>query len=166
VNSYTTRTHLVEPGLGVKTSSQQINGRQRIDDVMLQLLFAHSPSPISLPRIGEQVGLCNVLFEDCSAFTHITACTLAKSLNDPLHQRLQPLRYLHDCSDCFRLEQHHRVGFAPTEKRRLNTAHANCGHSCLCINTSFMNNSLDYILRGVFEHAGVCLRVIGLVRTA
>ena len=24
---------------------------------------------------------------------------------DPLHQRLQPLRYLHDCSDCFRLER-------------------------------------------------------------
>ncbi len=86
--------------------------------------FAHSPSPISLPRTGGQVGLCNVVFEDCSAFTHVTACTLAKSLNDPLHQRLQPLRYLHDCSDCFRLEQHRRVGFAPTEKRRLNTAHA------------------------------------------
>ena len=26
-------------------------------------------------------------------------------LCDPLHQRLQPLRYLHDCSGCFRLEQ-------------------------------------------------------------
>jgi hypothetical protein len=24
---------------------------------------------------------------------------------DPLHRRLQPLRYLHDCSDCFRLER-------------------------------------------------------------
>ena len=83
-----------------------------------------SPSPISLPRTGGQVGLCNVLFEDCSAFTRVTACTLAKSLNDPLHQRLQPLRYLHDCSDCFRLEQHRRVGFTPTEKRRLCTAHA------------------------------------------
>ena len=47
-------------------------------------------SPISLPRIGGRVGLCNVFFEDCSAFTHVTACTLAKSLNDPLHQRLQP----------------------------------------------------------------------------
>jgi len=29
--------------------------------------------------IGEQVGLCNVLFEDYLAFTHITACTLAGS---------------------------------------------------------------------------------------
>jgi hypothetical protein len=24
---------------------------------------------------------------------------------DPLHRRLQPLRYLHDCSDCYRLER-------------------------------------------------------------
>jgi len=34
---------------------------------------------ISLPRNGGQVGLCNVLFEDCSAFTRVTACTLAGS---------------------------------------------------------------------------------------
>ena len=37
------------------------------------------PSPISLPRMGGRVGLCNVLFEDCSAFTRVTACTLAGS---------------------------------------------------------------------------------------
>ena len=36
-------------------------------------------SPISLPRNGGQVGLCNVFFEDCSAFTRVTACTLAGS---------------------------------------------------------------------------------------
>ncbi len=29
--------------------------------------------------MGDRVGLCNVLFEDCSAFTHVTACTLAGS---------------------------------------------------------------------------------------
>lgn len=39
--------------------------------------FAHSPSRISLPRYGCQVGLCNVLFEACSAFTRVAACTLA-----------------------------------------------------------------------------------------
>jgi len=38
-----------------------------------------SPSPISLPRIGEQVGLCIGIFEACSAFTRVTACTLAGS---------------------------------------------------------------------------------------
>ncbi|MEN8131581.1 MAG: paraquat-inducible protein A [Pseudomonadota bacterium] len=31
--------------------------------------FAYSPNPISLPRMGGRVCLCNVLFEDCSAFT-------------------------------------------------------------------------------------------------
>ena len=29
--------------------------------------------------MGVRVGLRNVLFEDCSAFTRVTACTLAKS---------------------------------------------------------------------------------------
>jgi hypothetical protein len=29
--------------------------------------------------MGGRVGLCNVLFEDCSAFTRVTACTLAGS---------------------------------------------------------------------------------------
>ena len=37
------------------------------------------PSRISLPRKGCRVGLCIVLFEDCSAFTRVTACTLALS---------------------------------------------------------------------------------------
>ncbi len=32
---------------------------------------------INLPRKGRRVGLCIVLFEACSAFTHVTACTLA-----------------------------------------------------------------------------------------
>lgn len=39
------------------------------------------------------------------AFTDVTACQLAESLNDSFHRRLQPLRYLHDCSDCYRLER-------------------------------------------------------------
>ena len=29
----------------------------------------------------------------------------------PLHRRLQPLRYLHDCSDCYRLERKSPGGF-------------------------------------------------------
>jgi len=41
--------------------------------------FAHSPSRISLPRKGCRVGLRIVLFEACSAFTRVTACTLALS---------------------------------------------------------------------------------------
>jgi hypothetical protein len=63
-------------------------------------------SRISLPRKGYRVGLCIVLFEACSVFTHITACTLAQVTvsRDPHFQRLQPFRYLHSCSSCFRLE--------------------------------------------------------------
>jgi len=35
-------------------------------------------------------------------------------LRDPLHQRLQQLRYLHYCSDCYRVERtSSRAGFSP-----------------------------------------------------
>src|SRR6266705_628405 len=37
------------------------------------------PNRVSLPRYGSRVGLCIVLFEACSAFTRVTACTLALS---------------------------------------------------------------------------------------
>src|SRR5260221_1879938 len=45
----------------------------------LGVLFARSPSRVSLPRKSCRVGLRIVLFEDCSAFTRVTACTLALS---------------------------------------------------------------------------------------
>src|SRR6266481_980053 len=38
-----------------------------------------SPSHFSLPRKGCRVGLHIVLFEACSAFTRVAACTLALS---------------------------------------------------------------------------------------
>ena len=38
-----------------------------------------SPSHVSLPRKGDRVGLRIVLFEACSAFTRVTACTLTRS---------------------------------------------------------------------------------------
>src|SRR5262249_59859911 len=40
---------------------------------------AHSPCRISLPRKPDRVGLRIVLFEVCSAFTRVAACTLALS---------------------------------------------------------------------------------------
>jgi hypothetical protein len=65
-----------------------------------------SPSRVSLPRKGRRVGLHIVLFEACSAFTHVAACTLARPpIRGPLYRRLQPFRHLHDCSGCFRLER-------------------------------------------------------------
>ena len=39
------------------------------------------PIHINLPRNHYRVGLHIVLFEDCSAFTHVAACTLARSPN-------------------------------------------------------------------------------------
>src|SRR6202030_2425149 len=44
-----------------------------------------SPSRVSLPRRGRRVGLHIDLFEACSAFTRVAACTLARSpIRDPL----------------------------------------------------------------------------------
>ena len=43
-------------------------------------------------------GLLSVHSRYCLHTRQVTKC-------DPLHQRLQPLRYLHDCSDCFRPER-------------------------------------------------------------
>ena len=68
---------------------------------------AHPSSGVSLPRYGSRVGPRIGLFEACSAFTRVTACTLALSpyFVTRFTRRLQPLRYLHDCSGCFRLER-------------------------------------------------------------
>src|SRR4030081_3433004 len=83
-----------------------------------------SPSRISLPRKGCRVGLRIVLFEDCSAFTRVTACTLALSpIRDTLIEGFSHFvtsmtaPTASGWSGC-------RVGFAPTGKRRLVTAHA------------------------------------------
>jgi len=43
------------------------------------LVFARSPNRISLPRYDCQVGPHIVLFEVCTAFTRVAACTLALS---------------------------------------------------------------------------------------
>ena len=92
------------------------------------LSSAHSPCRISLPRKPGRVGLRIVLFEVCSAFTRVAACTLA----------LSPIRDTHSegfsyfvtsiaapvasgWSGC-------RVGLAPTGKRRLFTAHTLSRH--------------------------------------
>jgi hypothetical protein len=89
--------------------------------------FAHSPSRISLPRYGSRVGLCIVLFEACSAFTRVTACTLALSPSrDTLTEGFSHFvtsmtaPVASGWSGC-------RVGLIPTGKRRLSTAHARNG---------------------------------------
>src|SRR3974390_992190 len=87
-----------------------------------------SPSRISLPRFHHRVGLRIVLFEACSAFTRVTACTLALSpIRDTLIEGFSHFvtsmtaPIASGWSVC-------RVGFAPTGKRRLCTAHTRCGH--------------------------------------
>jgi hypothetical protein len=87
-----------------------------------------SPSRISLPRKGRRVGLRIVLFEACSAFTRVTACTLAPSpIRDALSEGFSyfvtsiAAPVASGWSVC-------RVGLAPTGKRRLITAHTPSRH--------------------------------------
>ena len=73
---------------------------------------------------NSQVGSCNCFFGACSAFTHITACTLAESPSDPFHRMLRQLRCLCCRFDCYRVERtSSRAGVAPAEVQRLFTAH-------------------------------------------
>ena len=59
--------------------------------------LAHPSSGISLPRKGRRVGLCIFLFEAYSAFTRVTARTLAlPPVRGTLTRRLQPYRCLHE----------------------------------------------------------------------
>ena len=61
-----------------------------------------------------------LFFGACSAFTHVTACTLAESLNDPLHRKLRQLCCLRRRFDCYRVERtSSRAGVAPAEVQRL-----------------------------------------------
>src|SRR6267154_4067778 len=87
-----------------------------------------SPSRVSLPRKGHRVGLHIVLFEACSAFTRVAACTLARS---PYFVTRYPKASDISSPPCLlRLlpaGANRRVGLAPTGKRRLVTAHPHRG---------------------------------------
>src|SRR5713101_8137313 len=79
-----------------------------------------SPTPLPVPPLPR-------LSQRDSAFTKVTACTLAKSPCDPLHQRLQQFRCLHYCSDCYRVERtSSRTGLTPAVDHHLFTAHPVC----------------------------------------
>src|SRR5467141_2415366 len=82
-----------------------------------------SPSRVSLPRKGHRVGLHIVLFEACSAFTRIAACTLARSpIRDPLSEGFSHFVTSMTAPVASGWSAR-RVGLAPTGKRRLLTAH-------------------------------------------
>ena len=89
---------------------------------------ARFPSRISLPRSELRVGLRIVLFEACSAFTRVTACTLAPS---PYFVTVSPKASTVSLPpQLLRLLPAGAVagwGFHPLEKRRLFTAHLGSG---------------------------------------
>src|SRR6266581_6576058 len=84
-------------------------------------------SHVSLPRKGRRVGLHIVLFEACSAFTRVAACTLALppirgTLSEGFSHFVTSIAapVASGWSGC-------RVGLTPTGKRRLSTAHTRTG---------------------------------------
>src|SRR5712691_13297926 len=94
------------------------------------LLAQNPPIRVSLPRFHFRVGLHIDLFEVCSAFTRVAACTLARSPKFVTAIRgLQTFRLLHACPGCFRLERIAGRGLHPLEKRRLVTAQVGEGLS-------------------------------------
>jgi hypothetical protein len=85
----------------------------------LVCLHCQRPSPRN-----RKVGSCNYFFGTCSAFTHVTACTLAESPSDPLHRGLRQLCCLRCRLDCFRVERtSSRAGVSPAEVPAPFTAH-------------------------------------------
>jgi hypothetical protein len=89
--------------------------------------FAQSPSRISLPRKGRRVGLRIVLFEACSAFTRVAACTLAlPPIRDTLSEGFSYF-VTSIAAPAASGWSGRRVGLAPTGKRRLVTAHTLSG---------------------------------------
>src|SRR5215468_3525595 len=90
--------------------------------------FARSPSRISLPRKGCRVGLRIVLFEACSAFTRVAACTLAlPPIRDTLSEGFSYF-VTSIAAPVASGWSVRRVGLAPTGKRRLITAHTLSRH--------------------------------------
>src|SRR6266446_853268 len=88
------------------------------------------PAVSAFPGRGRRVGLHIDLFEACSAFTRVAACTLARS---PYFVTRYPKASDISSPPCLlRLlpaGANRRVGLAPTGKRRLVTAHPHVGRS-------------------------------------
>src|SRR6202048_4129192 len=110
----------------------------------------NSPSCFSLPRYGSRIGLHIFLFEACSTFTRVAACTLAlPPIRDTLIEGFSHFvtsmtaPIASGWSGC-------RVGLAPTGKRRLVTAHARSGNHTnrACSKHSLSSTPLDHMLLG------------------
>lgn len=94
----------------------------------LGALFARFPKNGSLLRIHGRIDFRITLFEACSAFTHVTACILAKSPKVTLYTRGFS-RFVTSTTAPIATgwSESCRVGFAPTERPCLCTAHAKPG---------------------------------------
>ena len=98
-----------QPSFGaslVATICQRTHAAAIIPVESLGAYLAHFPSDGSLPRLSGGSAFHINIFGACSTIH----CTLQPAgsrshLHDPFGQRLQLLRYLHDCSDCYRLER-------------------------------------------------------------
>ena len=97
--------------------------------------LAHSPSRISLPRNGGRVGLRNDLFEACSAFTHVTACTTHAATIFAARFTGGFNRFVTSTVAPVASGWSSLAGwdFHPLGKRRLTTAHARSRHCLLGI---------------------------------
>src|SRR6185312_5148849 len=93
-----------------------------------------SPNRVSLPRFHVRIGLHIVLFEACSAFTRVAACTLARSpYIVTAIRRLQTLRLLHACSGRFRLERLPGGACTHWKSAALSRRTWESGHSVPCL---------------------------------
>ena len=64
------------------------------------------PSSGGLPQVAAGSASASLFSRPAQRSLHVTACMLAKSPEVTLYTGvLQPLRYLHDRSDCYRLER-------------------------------------------------------------
>jgi len=67
--------------------------------------FALFPVDVSLPRIPAGSACALPFSRPAQRSLALRPARSPNPLKDPLHRRLQSLRFLHDCSDCFRLER-------------------------------------------------------------
>src|SRR6516162_5919083 len=115
-------------GLPVLRASSWCTCCRQYPGTAAEFLFARSLSRISLPRKRRRVDLCIFLFEDCSAFTRVTACTLATSPKVvTLYTKGFDYFVTSIAAPVASGWSIGRVGFSPTGRRRLFTAHPQCG---------------------------------------
>ncbi len=80
----------------------------------MEAVRSYSPTNIGLPRISGGSAPALPFSRPAQRSLTLRPACLPSRLCDPLHRRLQPLRYLYRCSDCYRVEPtSSRTGFAP-----------------------------------------------------